>query len=62
MTLRPINMNEYRTAAEDISLHLENDSMKKLAVYAGRENMCPEVFLRDVIAAGIRSYEVYGVI
>lgn len=58
--IRPINMNEHKNSAADLTLCIDELDAKKLAAYAGRENICPEVFLRDVIAAGIKSYEIYG--
>ena len=56
--IRPINMNS--TEAANITLYLNKLDVKKLTAYARRENICPAVFLRDVIAAGIKSYEIYG--
>ena len=56
--IRPINMNS--TEAANITIYLNKLDVKKLTAYARRENICPAVFLRDVIAAGIKSYEIYG--
>ena len=58
--IRPINMNSTEVAT--ITFYLNKLDAKKLTAYARRENICPAVFLRDVIAAGIKSYEMYGVI
>lgn len=60
--IKPINMNEHKEPAADLTVSIDEYEVKKLTAYARRENMCPAVFLRDVIAAGIKSYEMYGVI
>lgn len=60
--IKPINMNEHKESAADLTVSIDEYDAKKLTAYARRENICPAVFLRDVIAAGIKSYEMYGVI
>ena len=60
--IKPINMNEHKEHAADLTVSIDEYDAKKLTAYARRENICPAVFLRDVIAAGIKSYEMYGVI
>ena len=46
----------------DILLNITDDEFEKVAAYSHLEHVAPEVFWRRVVKAGIKAYEIYGVL
>ena len=63
MTVKTINIcGICEENPANLLLNLTNDEFEKVAVYSRIEHMAPEVFWRKIVMAGIKSYEVYGVL